>query len=79
MMWFSIVAIAFRLIDRLFHMNESGGSEMMFGGEAEYEEALCAMEKGDESAKTKVAFCKLSGRNGVDVNEEEAVVFLKNG
>ena len=35
------------------------------------------MRSGDEKAKTKVAFFKLSGRGGVDVDEDEAVVLLE--
>ena len=44
---------------------------------AQYREAVKAMEKGDKSAKTKVAFYKLSGRGGAKVDEDEAVVLLE--
>ena len=45
--------------------------------EAQYKEAVCALEKGDESAKTKVAFYKLSGRGGATVDADEAVTLLE--
>ena len=45
--------------------------------EAQYREAVRAMEKGDQSAKTKVAFYKLSGCGGVEVDTDEAVVLLE--
>ena len=44
---------------------------------AQYREAVSAMENGDEKAKTKVAFFKLTGLGGVEVDEDEAVVLLK--
>ena len=44
---------------------------------AQYREAVDAMEKGDEKAKTKVAFYKLTGLGGVEVDEDEAVVLLE--
>ena len=43
----------------------------------EYKEAVYAMENGDESAKTRVAYYKLSGRGGVDVDVDGAVALLK--
>ena len=72
------------MIDRLFSsvifsdMSE-GEREMDFGvsDEEEYEKAVCSMESGDESAKTKVAFFKLSGRGGVEVDADSAVALLE--
>ena len=43
----------------------------------EYREAVRAAESGDNSAKTKVAFYKLSGCTGVEVDEERAVELLE--
>ena len=45
--------------------------------EMQYREAVCAMKSGEDSAKTKVAFYKLSGRGGVDVDGDEAVALLE--
>ena len=45
--------------------------------EAQYREAVGAMEKGEESAKTKVAFFKLSGLGGAKVDVDEAVALLE--
>ena len=45
--------------------------------EAQYRKAVQAMESGDESAKTKVAFFKLSGRGGVKVDADGAVALLE--
>ena len=53
-----------------------GGSENL-SDEAQYKEAVQAMEGGDESAKTKVAFFKLSGRGGAGVDAERAIVLLE--
>ncbi len=45
--------------------------------EAQYREAVNAMENGDENSKTKVAFYKLTGLGGVEVSEEGAVALLE--
>ena len=45
--------------------------------EAQYADAVRAMKSGDESAKTRVAYYKLSGRGGVEIDAEEAVVLLE--
>ena len=45
--------------------------------EAQYREAVGAMEKGDESAKTSVAYFKLSGLGGAKVDMEGAVALLE--
>ena len=45
--------------------------------EAQRKEAERAMERGDESAKTKVAYYKLSGRGGAEADVERAVVLLE--
>ncbi len=44
---------------------------------AQYREAVNAMENGDVKAKTKVAYYKLTGLGGVEVDEDEAVVLLE--
>ena len=44
---------------------------------AQYREAVSAMEKGDMKAKTKVAYYKLTGLGGVQVDEDEAVALLE--
>ena len=45
--------------------------------EVQYMEDVHAMESGDERAKTKVAFFKLSGCGGVEVDADEAVALLE--
>jgi len=45
--------------------------------ESQCEEAVRAMENGVESAKTKVAYYKLSGCGGIAVDADEAVVLLE--
>ena len=45
--------------------------------EVQFKEAVLAMERGEDSAKTKVAFYKLSGRGGAGVDEDEAVALLE--
>ncbi len=45
--------------------------------ETKYKEVLDAIEKGEESAKTKLAWYKLSGFEGVKVDADEAVVLLE--
>ena len=45
--------------------------------ESQYREALASMENGDDSAKTTVAFFKLSGRGGAEIDEEGAVELLE--
>ncbi len=44
---------------------------------AQYREAVSAMESGDVKAKTKVAYYKLTGLGGVEVDEDEAVSLLE--
>ena len=44
---------------------------------AQYREAVSAMENGDSSAKTKVAYYKLTGLGGVEVDAEGAVALLE--
>jgi len=46
--------------------------------ETQYIEAVQAMERGDESAKTKVAYYKLSGLGGTEVDADEAVALLED-
>ena len=45
--------------------------------ETKYKEVLEAIEKGEESAKTKLAWYKLSGFEGVKVDADEAVKLLE--
>ena len=45
--------------------------------EVKYKEALEAMEKGDEKAKTIVAYHKLTGLGGVEKDVKGAVVLLE--
>ena len=42
-----------------------------------YEEVKSAVERGDESAKTKLAWLMLSGLGGADVDEDGAVALLE--
>ena len=43
----------------------------------EYEEVLSAVESGDNEAKTKLAWYKLSGVEGVEIDEDYAVALLE--
>ena len=54
---------------------EKKGDEM--SDESQYGEAFRALESGDGAAKTKVAFFKLSGRGGAEVDVDGAVDLLK--
>ena len=45
--------------------------------ELKYEEVKSAVERGDESAKTKLAWLMLSGLGGADVDEDGAVALLE--
>ena len=59
-------------------MTEEGrGSRKEIWDAAQYREAVSVMEKGDVKAKTKVAFYKLTGLGGVEVDEEGAVSLLE--
>ena len=44
--------------------------------EAQFREVLSAVERGDEKAKTKLAWYKLSGCGNVDVDEDYAFALL---
>ena len=46
-------------------------------GELKYEDVKNAVESGDKSSKTKLAWLKLSGLGGADVDEEGAVGLLE--
>ena len=46
-------------------------------GETKYKEVVEAVEKGDSKAKTKLAYYKLSGYGGCEIDADEAVVLLK--
>ena len=43
----------------------------------QFKEAVRAMKGGDDKAKTRVAYFKLSGRGGTEVDADEAVVLLE--
>jgi len=45
--------------------------------EEQYEEIVKAVESGDKEAKTKLAYYKLSGYGGCDIDVDEAVKLLK--
>ena len=45
--------------------------------EEEYKEVLSAVERGEESAKTKLAWHKLSGMGGAKVDVDGAVKLLE--
>ena len=45
--------------------------------EAEYKEIIRAVEGGDNEAKTRLAWYKLSGCGGAEVDEEGAVALLE--
>ena len=51
--------------------------EKMSKEESEYKEILRAVEGGDNEAKTKLAWYKLSGCGGAEVDEDGAVVLLE--
>ncbi len=51
--------------------------EKMSKEEAEYKELLGAVEGGDNKAKTKLAWYKLSGCGGAEVDVEGAVALLE--
>ena len=46
-------------------------------GELKYDEVMNAVERGDECAKTKLAWLKLSGLGGCEVDEDGAVALLE--
>ena len=56
-------------------MFEEQKSEMK--NEVQYREAVRSMESGDESAKTRVAYCMLSGSGSVKVDADGAVALLE--
>ena len=49
----------------------------MTSEEKEYKDVLNAVERGDNSAKTQVAWYKLSGHGDAEKDEEGAVVLLE--
>ena len=57
-------------------MTEEGREEEEYecGDEAQFMEAVRAVESGDESAKTKIAYYKLSRRDRFDPNEAIALL-----
>ena len=61
------------MIDRTM----SEGGKKISEEEREYQEVVCAVEGGDNKAKTKLAWYKLSGRGDADVDVDDAVVLLE--
>ena len=53
------------------------GREGVEWKELKYSEVLKEVESGDNSAKTKLAWLKLSGLGGAEVDEDGAVVLLE--
>ena len=58
-----------------FAMSEDKSSKI--SPEEQYKEIIKAVEGGDNRAKTKLAYYKLSGYGGCDIDVDEAVVLLK--
>ena len=57
-------------------MNTDKGQEESWG-ELKYDEVMNAVERGDESAKTKLAWLKLSGVGGCEVDEDGSAELLE--
>ena len=57
-------------------MNTVEGKQESWG-ELKYDEVMNAVERGDERAKTKLAWLKLSGLGGCEVDEDGAVALLE--
>ena len=57
-------------------MNTDKGQEESWG-ELKYDEVMNAVERGDESAKTKLAWLKLSGLGGCEIDDDGAVALLE--
>ena len=57
-------------------LNTERGQEESWG-ELKYDEVMNAVERGDESAKTELAWLKLSGLGGCEVDEDGAVELLE--
>ena len=60
--------------DRSFHSSQD---DYYTAEEAEYKALIEAVKNGDNKSKTKLAWFKLSGRGGVKIDEDEAVVLLE--
>ena len=73
-----IIIIFFSVNECLFPMTEEQGTGKSKEAldAAQYREAVSAMKNGDVKAKTKVAYNKLTGLGGVEVDEEGAVALL---
>ena len=61
------------MIDRTM----SEGGKKISEEEREYQEVICSVGSGDDKARTKLAWYKLSGRGCADVDVEGAVVLLE--
>ncbi len=58
-------------------MKSVSGKEYLEWRELKYSEVLKEVESGDNSAKTKLAWLKLSGLGGAEVDEDGAVALLE--
>ena len=61
----------------VFGKDEDTGREYHTSDEAHYRQAVSAMENGDKTAITEVAFYKLTGRDVTTVDEKGAVDLLR--
>ena len=52
-------------------------SSKILSSETEYKETIKAVESGDNKAKTNLAYYKLSGYGGCEIDVDEAVALLK--
>ena len=62
--------------DCFFTMSDDKSSKII-SPETGYKEIVKAVESGDNGAKTKLAYYKLSGYGGCEIDVDEAVVLLK--
>ena len=57
-------------------LNKAEGSEESWS-KLKYEDVKKAVDEGDASAKTKLAWLKLSGLGGAEIDEDNAVILLE--
>ena len=62
--------------DLFFFFAMSDDKSSKISPKEQYKEIVKAVESGDNKAKTKLAYYKLSGYGGCDVDVDEAVVIL---
>ena len=65
------------MIDCLRRSMTEGDKKVSEKEEREYKEIVGSVEGGDDKAKTKLAWYKLSGRGGAEVDVDDAVVLLE--